>query len=143
MYIILEAHHRYDDDAVEEIWSLIGRVYDVHPKLKLAIQNPDVVATVHITLAAWQRRHSYLQHQPQRMYQLNSVDSSVAPAWISELRQKFDIPEMNSTPALDTTMQGPLLDASQLLPFDFDFNSMDLSFWDSANMDESLYDFDL
>lgn len=142
MYVILEAHHRYDDDAVEDLWSFISRVYAVHPKLIVAAQNPDVIATVRITLVAWQRRHAYVQQRSQHCHRVDSSNDSVPPAWISELCQKFDLPEASSMFPPDSTMQEPVIDTSQLLPFDFDFDSMDWSFWEDSSLDAALYDID-
>lgn len=133
MYIVLEAHHRYDTDAVEDLWSLISRFYAVHPKLKTAVQSPDIVATVRITLVAWQRRQAYVQHRSQQ-WQVGSIDDS-PPAWISELCQKFELPEISS---MSAPVQVPVLDTSQLLPFDFDFDSIDWSFWEDSSLDMAL-----
>lgn len=137
MYIILEAHHRYNDDAVEVLWSLISRVYAVHPKLnKAAAYTPDIMATVRITIAAWQKRHSYVQHMSH-----HSSNGSVPPTWISALCEKFDLPEVGSISAPDSMMvQEPMIDTSQLLPFDFDFDLMDWSFWEESTLDAASCD---
>jgi hypothetical protein len=142
VYIILEAHHRYDDDAVEDLWSLIGRVYTVHPKIMVAVHNPDITATVRITLVAWQRRHAYLQHGSQDRHRVNPSNDCVPPAWISELCQKFDLPEVCSAFSPNSTMQKSVIDANQLLPFEFDFELMDWSFWEDLSLDAALYDTD-
>ena len=134
MYVILEAHHRYDDDAVENLWSLISRVYAVHPKLKMAVHNPDIVATVRITLVAWQKRHAYMQQ-----HSIDSASHSALSAWISELCQKFDLPEVSSTSAPDSGIQKSVIDTSQLLPFEFDFDSMDWPLWEDLSLDAALY----
>ena len=135
--MILEAHHRYDDDAVEDLWSLIGRVYAVHPRFMGVVHNPDIVATVRITVAAWQRRYAHVQRKVQERLHIESNDST-PPAWISELCQKFDLPEVTSTLPTDLMTPETLIDTSQLLPFDFDFDSMDWSFWQDASLDAAF-----
>jgi hypothetical protein len=142
VYVILEAHHRYDDDAVDDLWSLIGRVYVVHPKLMVAVHNPDIITTVRITLIAWQRRQTYKQHRSNHCQCVDSSNDSVPPAWISELCQKFDLPEVSSTFAAESMVQEPVIDTSQPSHFDFDFESMDWSFWENSSLEAALYDID-
>ena len=140
MYIILEAHHRFDDDSVADLWSLIGRVYINHPRLMIAVHHPDLASIVHITLVAWQRRHTHIRQQCQQRHNFNQLKESESPPWILELRRKLDLPEVNSTLAPDSTAQEPAIDASQLLPPDFDFDLIDWSFWENPHLDAALYD---
>ena len=134
MYIILEAHHRFDNDAVADLWSLIRRVYAIHPELTTAIHRPEIAHIAHIALAAWQRRDEYLRQQ--RDFDLQSEYES--PQWILDLRRKFDVPHGNESFATDPAEQRPAIDASQLLPLDFDFDSIDWSFWDEMQLDLAL-----
>lgn len=140
MYIILEAHHRFDDDAVTELWSLIGRVYVNHPKLMIAVHHPDVASIVRITLVAWQRHYAHIRQRCQQRHNVDLLDESEPPPWILELRRKFDLPEVNSAFAPDATAGEPAIDASQLLPPDFDFDSIDWSFWENQHLDAALFE---
>lgn len=143
MYIILEAHHRFEDDAVADLWSLIGRVYLHHPKLMTAVHHPDIASIVQITLAAWLKRYMHIRQRHQQSQQRHRVDSlneSEPPPWIQELRQKFDLPEVDSTSAADPTAREPAIDASQLLTPDFDFDLIDWSFWENSNLDAALFE---
>lgn len=140
MYIILEAHHRFDDDAVVDLWSLIGRVYVSHPRLMVAVHHPDIASIVRITLVAWQRHYTHIQQRDQQRHNLNLLEQSEPPSWILELRRKFDPTEVDSTLAPDSTAQEPAVDTSQLLPPDFDFDSIDWSFWENADLDAALYE---
>jgi len=137
VYIILEAHHRFDDDAVADLWSLIGRVYINHPRLMTAVHHPDIASIVRITLVAWERRYTHIL---QRCHNVGLLNESEPPPWILELRRKFDLPEVNSTLAPDSTALEPAMDVSQLLPPDFDFDSIDWSFWENSHLDAALYD---
>lgn len=138
VYIILEAHSRFDSDAVEELWSLITKVYAVHPNLMTATHRSDITAVARITLAAWQKRHTHLLQQSRRdgMEDLSTADS---PPWIQELRRNFNIQDTSATIMTDQT---PAVDDDLFLPLDFDFDSIDWSFWeDPKHQDATLYEF--
>lgn len=47
--------------------------------------------------------------------------------------------ETQPTPALDATAQEPAIDASQLLPLDFDFDVIDWTFWENWHVNATLY----
>lgn len=123
------------DDDVANLWTLIGRVYLGHPKLMTAIHHPDVVSIVQMTLVAWQRRYTHVQQQCQ---DVDMLDATETPPWIVELRRDFNIPEELATHAPTE----PAVDFSQLLPPDFDFDSIDWSVWQDPNLDASLYETD-
>jgi hypothetical protein len=63
VYLILETYRRYDDHQVLDLWSLIGRVYNVHPDLMTAVNRPEVTFIARITVAAGQKYHIQLQQQ--------------------------------------------------------------------------------
>lgn len=109
-------------------------MYAVHPRLVTAVNSPDVNAAVRITLAAWQRRLAHVQHKSQKRNGVSQLDDSVTPTWISDLCQKFDLPAITSMSS-DLMMQEPVIDPSHLLPSDFDFDSMDWSFWENSYLD--------
>lgn len=108
-----------------------------------AVHHPDIASIVQITLAAWQRRYMRLRQRHQRSQQRLSVEllsESETPLWIQELRQKFDLPELESTFAADPTARDPAIDTSQLLPPGFDFDAIDWSFWENSNLDAALFE---
>ena len=135
MYVILEAHHRFMDDDVANLWTLIGRVYLGHPKLMTAVHHPDVVSIVQMTLAAWQIRHTHMQQQRRQVQDVDMLNATETPPWIVELRRNFNIPEEQSTHAPDSTATEPAVDFSQL-----DFDLIDWSVWEDPNLDASLYE---
>jgi hypothetical protein len=139
VYIILEAHHRFDNDTVEELWLLIGKVYIHHPTLMTAASRPDIACIARITLVAWQRRHTHVQQRYQQRRNTDLVNELEVPSWVRELRQKLDLPHVDRMPAQDATAPEPTFDASQLLPLDFDFDVIDWTFWETSRADTTLY----
>ena len=138
MYIILEAHHRFADDAVVDLWSLIGRIYAIHPKLMHAVHRPDIAPIVQITLAAWQKRYAHLQQRFQHSSPTDPLNEPSPPPWLSELRRKFEPPAATSTLAPDATVREPVGAASPLLPLNFDFDSIDWSLWADLDFDSNF-----
>jgi len=138
VYIILEAHHRFDNDTVEDLWLLIGKVYVHHSTLMTAISGPDIAAIARITVVAWQRRQTYVQQQYQQRRNTHLLNESEVPSWVQELRQKLNCPEVDPTPAPDTTAQEPAIDPNQLLPLDFDFDVIDWTFWENLHVNGML-----
>ena len=130
------------DDDVANLWTLIGRVYLGHPKLMTAVHHPDVVSIVRMTLVAWQRRHTHMQQQCQQPQDVDMLSATETLPWIVELRRNFNIPEEQPTHAPDSTAKETAVDFSQLLPPDFDFDSIDWSVWQDPNLDASLYETD-
>ena len=125
MYVLLEAHHRFDKDEVKDLWSLIRRIYATHPELSTATRRVEAATVARITLAAWQRHDAYIrQHQVDESYE--------RPQWIVELCQNFNLPQPDTTLPTDSAMQEPAFDANQLLPVDFDFDVFDWAVWDEA-----------
>ena len=139
VYIILEAHHRFDNDTVEELWLLIGKVHAHHPTLMTAVSRPDIASIARITMVAWQRRHAYVQQRYQQRCNTNLLNEPEVPSWVQELRQKLDLPQVDPMPAPDATAREPAFDASQLLPLDFDFDVIDWKFWETSHADATLY----
>lgn len=139
MYVVLEAHHRFDNDDVENLWSLIGRVYLGHPKIMTAVHHPDVISIVQMTLAAWQRRHTYIL---QKDHNFMGASHSVTPSWITELRQRFNMPEEHPTVAPASTAGEPIVDVDQFLNPEIDFDSINWSVWEDPNLDASLFETD-
>jgi hypothetical protein len=139
VYIILEAHHRFDNDTVEDLWLLIGKVYVHHFTLMTAASGPDIASIARITVVAWQRRHTYVQQRYQQHPNTDLLNESEVPSWVQELRQKLDLPEVDPAPAPDATAREPAIDASQLLPLDFDFDVIDWTFWENSHLDATLY----
>ena len=138
VYIVLEAHHRFDNDTVvEDLWSLIGKVYVHHSALMRAISRPDIASIARITLVAWQRRHTYLQ---QRGRTIDLLNQSEVPSWIQELRQKLEpLDFVNPMPASDATAQQPTVDDNgQILPPDFNFDVIDWAFWENSHLNATF-----
>jgi hypothetical protein len=118
------------------LWSLIGRVYAVHPKLKVSVHSPDIISMVQITLVAWQRRLAYLQHSSQSHFSTDSPNKIEPPTWISELSEKFDLPVVSPTLPVNSTTQETVSSKGQNLNgFDFDFDSIDWSLWEKSSLD--------
>ncbi len=103
-----------------------------------AVHHPDINSIVQITLVAWQRRHAHIRQRCQQRHTVDLSNESDPPPWIQELRRKFDLPEVNPISAPDSTAREPAFDPSQLLPPDFDFDSIDWSFWENPQMDAAL-----
>ncbi|MCJ1476236.1 hypothetical protein MMC13_004902 [Lambiella insularis] len=142
-YIILEAYHRYNDDIVMNLWSLIGRIYAIHPMMTSALQRPDIASIVQLTLVAWQRRQTFAQQRSQQRYDANSLNECQPPSWILELRRKLDLPEVNLIPKPDSAMGESVADEIPLLPLDFDFDSIDWSFWENQYLGTASFEADL
>ena len=123
VYIILEAHHRYDSDAVVELWSLLGRVFINHPTLMTAASRSDIAPIARITLAAWWRQHL-------------RDESRSPPQWIKELRQKSHLPEIDPRSGSLAAGHPRTNDDHQGCPtdLDFDFDLIDWSFWDTLHL---------
>ncbi|KAK5032822.1 hypothetical protein LTS07_004232 [Exophiala sideris] len=127
VYIILEAHHRFDNDRVTDLWTLIRRIYDIHPELSTASRRTEAGTVARITLAAWQRHDAYI-----RQRQANVNESYEPPQWIGEMCQNFNLPQPTATSASGSVVPVPAVDASQLLPADFDFDVFDWAAWDET-----------
>jgi hypothetical protein len=127
VYLILEAHQRYDDHQVVNLWSLIGRVYDVHPDLMTAVNRPEVTFVARITVAAWQRYDIRRRQRP-------GVNDAIAiedPEWIRQLCYNFNLPLTDSSATIEEVAQSSSSDAAQLLPTNFDFDMIDWSSWEA------------
>ena len=105
-----------------------------------AVHHPDIASIVRITLVAWQRHYAHIRQRGQQGYNGDLSNEPEPPQWILELRRKFDLPEVNSTFAPDLTAQEPAIDADQLLPPEFDFDSNDWSFWENPHLNAVLYE---
>lgn len=57
-----------------------------------------------------------------------------------ELRRNFDLPEASSIFAPDLIAREPAIDADQLLSPDFDFDSIDWSFWENPHLNAAVYE---
>lgn len=144
MYIILEAHHRFTDPSVADLWSLIQRVYAVHPEARSASERPEIAAVARITVAAWQQYDAHLQQQANSSAAMAGVAREI-PEWIAELCRNFGVQilkgqhgEKQQT-AEESAQMGVLGvgegDGSEfLLPADFDFDMIDWSIWEEARM---------
>ena len=127
MYVVLEAHHRFDNEAVGDLWSLIHRVYTIHPELSTGTRRAEAATVARITLAAWQRHDAH-----NRQHEMDVDEPYERPEWIVELCQNFNLPQPDTTLATDSAMQESAFDANQLLPVDFDFDVFDWAVWDEA-----------
>ena len=107
---------------------------------------------MHITLAAYHKRHVYILEQ-YRQCNTNSLTESRSgygpelepqpPQWIQDLKQKLKLSERTEP---STLFPEPTAAASEsiaddagegLLPsdFDFDFDMIDWKFWENAGLD--------
>ena len=68
------------------------------------------------------------------------MNDSEPPSWIIELRRNFDLPDISSAGASESVSSEPVADANQLLPQDFDFDTMDWSFWADPQLEAVLYE---
>ncbi|KAJ4286310.1 hypothetical protein N0V90_013344 [Kalmusia sp. IMI 367209] len=128
VYVILEVHQRYDDQNVVDLWSLIGRVYDVHPDLMTAVNRPEVIFIARITVAAWQN------YDIQMRQQRSGVHSGIAmenPEWIRQLCYNFNLPLTDSSASVEEIAQSFNSDPSYSLPANFDFDMIDWSSWEA------------
>lgn len=130
MYVVLEAHHRFDSDTVADLWALIGRVYTTRPESENVIARPEMASIARITLAAWRRHASHMRQQRNEIEQ---------PQWISDLCHNFDLPPVNSTLPTESPSLPLTPDTSMLLPVDFDFDVFDWSVWDDPALNAGLY----
>ncbi len=105
-----------------------------------AAHRPDIASIARITLAAWQKRYAYTQERYQRDATVSIMNKSKPPSWIIELRRNFDLPDISSADAPESMSSEPVADANQLLPQDFDFDTMDWSFWVDPQLDTVLYE---
>ena len=134
MYIILEAHHRFDDPAAADLWSLIRQVYAVHPEAKTAAERPEIAAVARITVAARQKYDAHIIQQ-QRATGTVTTDAREPTGWIAELCQNFGLPQVNTATADDSdAFQFAAMESSDLLPADFDFDMIDWSIWEETRM---------
>lgn len=134
MYIILEAHHRFDNDTVTDLWALIRRIYAIHPELSTASRRAEASTVARITLAAWQRHDAYI-----RQRQGNVTESYEPPQWIVEMCHNFGLPPPTTTSASDSAVPVPVCDTSHLLPADFDFDVFDWAAWDETYSDTAVF----
>lgn len=128
VYLVLEAHQRYDDHQVVDLWSLIGRVYDVHPDLMTAVNRPEVTFVARITVAAWQK------YDIQMRQQRSGVQGAIAmetPEWIRQLCYNFNLPLADSSATILEVAQSFSSDPAQLLSTNFDFDMIDWSSWEA------------
>jgi hypothetical protein len=94
-----------------------------------AAHRPDIASIARITLVAWQKRYAYTQERYQRRATIGITYELEPPSWIIELRRNFDLPDISSADTPESMSSEPVADASQLLPQDFGFDTMDWSFW--------------
>ena len=126
VYIILEAHHRFDSDAVMDLWSLVGRVYVNHPTLMTAASRSDIAPIARITLAAWWRLHMMNESTP-------------PPQWIQGLLQKSHLPEIALKSGSSTVERQHRSNDNQDCLLDFDFDLIDWSFWENLHLEPASY----
>ena len=130
MYVILEASHRSEDEAVTEIWTVIRRTYETHADLRTSVHRQDVRFSARITANAWQKYTAYLQKKDPSGHQKSSQ-------WILDLYQTFGLPQPNvPSGAANTEVDG---DPEQPFDFDFDLDMVDWSAWDKAYLDTGLF----
>ncbi|KAF2670825.1 hypothetical protein BT63DRAFT_202494 [Microthyrium microscopicum] len=122
VYVVLEAHQRSHEETVADLWDIIGRVYEVHPDLLTAVDQPEVRFIARITIAAW-RNNDFRLHRTQKTVNSPLIDGT--PDWIRKLYLNFDMP-------LPDEVEQPLInDIAQQLPIGFDFDMVDWSAWES------------
>lgn len=129
MYVILEAHHRAEEDSVTDIWDVIRRLYAAHPDLKSARDNREFVFAARITLAAWHTRAVYLQKG-------FGENADVRPAWIMEICANFELtppglPVANGTMGENGIGGGSDANAIYEMAMDFDFDLLDWTAWEN------------
>jgi hypothetical protein len=128
VYLVLEAHQRYDDHQVVDLWSLIGRVYDVHPDLMTAVNRPEVTFIARITVAAWQKYDIQMRQQRSGKHGAIAMET---PEWIRQLCYNFNLPLTDSSATIEEIAQSLSSDPDQLLSTNFDFDMIDWSSWEA------------
>jgi hypothetical protein len=129
VYLVLEAHQRYDDHQVVDLWSLIGRVYDVHPDLMTAANRPEVIFIARITVAAWQKYDNQMRQKSSGVHGAIAIET---PEWIRQLCYNFNLPLTDSSATIEEVAQSCSPDsAALLLSTNFDFDMIDWSSWEA------------
>jgi hypothetical protein len=128
VYLILEAHQRYDNHQVGDLWSLISRVYDVHPDLMTAVNRPEVTFIARITVAAWQKYDIEMREQRSGGHGAIAIET---PEWIRQLCYNFNLPPTDSLATIGEIAPSFNSDPAQLLSTNFDFNMIDWSSWEA------------
>lgn len=125
MYLVLEAHHRYDDSRVWDLWNLIGRVYDVHSDLMTATNRPEMDFIARITVAAWQKYEIFVRQQKSPTTRIET------PEWIQKLCHNFNL-RLTGSSGTDEAVEISLgADTACFLPEHFDFDMIDWSAWEA------------
>ena len=117
VYIVIEAHHRAATIEASTLWMLINKVCELHPTLTTALGRPEVFAIARLIVLAWQQRQDYLQ---QRQEQLEK------PWCVNELEHGL------KPPSLDRSGSDSAVGDLGSLGFDFDFDSIDWSYWETG-----------
>jgi hypothetical protein len=113
VYILIEVHHRAILPEAAELWVLINRVCELHPKLTTSINYPQVYAIARLIILAWQHRQEALQHG----------GGGVEKPWcVSKLEEALGL---NEPEQLDHAAMLPELDG-------FDFEMIDWTFWETG-----------
>jgi hypothetical protein len=111
-----------------DLWSLIGRVYDVHPDLMTAVNRPEVTFIARITVAAWQKYDIQMRQQRSGKHGAIAMET---PEWIRQLCYNFNLPLTDSSATIEEIAQSLSSDPDQLLSTNFDFDMIDWSSWEA------------
>lgn len=113
VYILIEVHHRAKLPEAADLWSLINRVCELHPKLTTSIDYPQVYAIARLIIVAWQHRREALQQQGRFVDQ---------PWCVNKLEEALGMnePEQDDRAAM-------LLDLASI-----DFEMIDWTFWQTG-----------
>lgn len=130
VYILLEATHRYEEEGVKDIWSIIRRTYETHSELRTADHRQDVTVAARITASAWLK---YATH----MHKQDPTRHDETPGWVASLCQTFNLPQPNHW--LSTADAPVCSDAHDPLAIDFDLDMIDWSTWDRAYLNGGLF----
>ncbi|KAL1612090.1 hypothetical protein SLS60_000313 [Paraconiothyrium brasiliense] len=128
VYVILEAHQRSGEPQVEDIWSLIGRVFESHPDLMTAVNRPEVDFIARITVAAWQKYEIELRQQRSAIPGAIAIET---PEWIRRLCHNFNLPLTDPSATTEEAAETFSSDPAQFLPENFDFDIIDWSAWEA------------
>ncbi|KAF4977232.1 hypothetical protein FZEAL_6215 [Fusarium zealandicum] len=131
IYVILESYHRFDQDAVADLWSLIGKTYAAYPELTTTVHRQDIMFAARITSASWERYRAHIARQ-------SPAVPLEPPSWILDLCHSFCLPRPGQTSA--EADEGVFPDASQLVDvMDFNFDTVDWAMWDESFTDQGLF----
>ncbi|MCJ1284842.1 hypothetical protein MMC26_004179 [Xylographa opegraphella] len=160
VYVLIEAHRRFDTPRAEKLWELLSDVYAADPSLLELQEDRRKSYVVELMTVAWKARENFLaerQQHPQNTYRppqkpaflvdlenrlLNYIEAGKSEG--SSKRKLDEAETLGSTPAkkpmppLDTQARDVLMDNMSSSEFDpdtfaeIDYDAIDWSFWEAG-----------